>query len=198
VWDPEPVPYSTITWVSSGYTGSPGYTKLKFMGTLDTAGANAAAANSRTFIASMGIYTPTIVSYACQSTCQTFSDAGVLTGEVAITALPSNIGNSASGSYICGAGAVVYWLTGALNGGHKVKGRTYLVPLSANAFATDGTLLPNVVTALQNAATALVGSTPNLAVNSRKLGQDDRGDQTNVVSSAQVKDRSAFLRTRRT
>lgn len=190
--------YSSITWISTGYTGAPGYTKFKFMGTLDTAGANAAAANSRTLLAAVSSTTPNIMRYQCQSTCQTFTDAGVLTGEVSVTVLPSDVLGSAAGAYVGGAGAVCYWLTGGLNGGHKVKGRTYFVPLSAAAFTADGTLTSTLVSALQTAANNFVASTPSPCVNSRKLGQADRGDQTTVVSGAQVKDRSAFLRTRRT
>lgn len=198
MWYGWAVPYSVITWISSGYTGSPGYTKFKFMGALDTASANTAAANSRTFLSTIAAHTPTIANYACQSTCQTFTDAGVLTGEVAVSVLPAVINGSAAGAYVGGAGAVVYWLTGAINGGHKVKGRTYLVPLAATAFQSDGTLASALVTSLQTAANTFAASTPAPVVNSRKLGQADRGDQTTILSGAQVKDRSAFLRTRRT
>jgi hypothetical protein len=192
------MPYSTVLFKSGGYTGSPGYTKLKFMGALDTAGANAAAAAGRTFLAATSTNMPSSVSYTCDPTCQTFSDDGTLTGEVAITSVPATINGSGAATFPGGAGAVVYWLTNALNGGHKVKGRTYLVPLSTAAFAADGTLAATLISNLTTAANNLVAGTPNLAVNSRSNGQPGRGNQTNVVVSALVKDRSAFLRTRRT
>jgi hypothetical protein len=192
------MPFSTILWLSSGYTGAPGYTRFKFSGNLDSAGANAAAAASRALISSIAAYTPSVMTYTCQSGCQGFEDDGTLTGEVPVTSLPAAVNGSSAGGYTGGAGAVVYWLTAAFNGGHKIRGRTYFVPLGGGAYQADGTLQSTVVTALQTAATTFVGTTPKPVVWSQKLDQADRVDKVVDVLSAQVKDRSAFLRTRRT
>lgn len=194
--------YFVVTWISGGYTGAPGYTKLKYMlspgANATVAEANAAAANGRVLLASTAANMPTGVTYQCQTLAQSYDDAGVLTGEVTITAVPAQITGSGGTTYPGGVGAVVYWLTGALNGGHRVKGRTYFVPLANNAFASDGTLAAGLVTSLGGAAATYVGTTPTPAVNSRKLDQADRGNQTNAVISSSLKDRTAFLRTRRT
>lgn len=190
--------YSVITWISTGYSGSPGYTKFKFNGILDAGTAATAATNSRSVlsaIAAAGI--PSICSYACQANFQVYTDAGVLSNEGAFTP-PSGVTGAQSGSYVGGAGAVIYWLTGQINGGHKVKGRTFIVPLAAAAYQNDGTLASAIVTSLQTAASTFATSTPQPVVNSRKLGQADRIDATFNISGAQVKDRSAFLRSRRT
>jgi hypothetical protein len=192
------VAYTTITWVSTGYTGAPGYTKLSFIGELNAADASTAAANSRTLLSSISAYIPNIVQYACQPTAQTFGTDTVLTGEVALTTVPVAINGAASGSYVGGSGAVVYWITNVLNGGHKIKGRTYIVPLAALGYQSDGTLASIVVTNLQSAATTFAGSTPNPCIVSRQLGQSDRTNKQALIASASVKDRSAFLRSRRT
>jgi hypothetical protein len=194
--------YFSVLFTSAGYTGAPGYTKLKFMASNvaspTTSEVNTAAAAGRAFLAASAVSMPTGVSYSCQSPAQWYSDAGVLLGEIAITSLPSSINGSGGANYPGGVGAVVYWSTGALNGGHRVKGRTYLVPFATAAFSTDGTLVPTAVTAIQNAANTFVTTVPAPAVNTRKLDQADRGDATYAVIAGTLKDRTAFLRTRRT
>jgi hypothetical protein len=194
--------FFNVLWISTGYTGAPGYTKFHFFASNVTqptqADVNAAAANSRPVLAATASNMPTGVSYACQTPAQWYDDAGVLLGEVPVTSIPSAVTGTGGASYPGGVGAVVYWATGLFNGGHKIKGRTYLVPLAVGAFAADGTLNTALVTAIQNAATTFVGTSPQPCVNSRKLGQADRSDKTVTVTAATVKDRSAFLRTRRT
>jgi hypothetical protein len=194
--------YFNVLWTSSGYTGAPGYTKFHFFASNATqptqADVNAAAANCRPLISSLLSFIPTGTSYACQTPAQWYDDAGVLLGEIPITALPAGVTGSGGTNYPGGVGAVVYWNTGLFNGGHKIKGRTYFVPLAVGAFAADGTLTTTLVNGLQAAANTFVGTSPQPCVNSRKLGQADRADKTVTVTSASVKDRSAFLRTRRT
>lgn len=193
--------YFTILFTSGGYTGSPGYTKLHFFPASEagptTAEVNAAAANGRALLASTASNMPSGVTYQCQSPAQWFDNAGTLKGEVPITTLPTAITGSGAATYPGGVGAVVYWNTGAFNGGHKVRGRTYFVPLSSAAFANDGTLAAGLVTALQGAVNTFVATNPPPAVNTRDLGKPGRGNATYAVSSGTLKDRSAFLRTRR-
>jgi hypothetical protein len=194
--------YFTVNWVSSGYTGSPGYTKLKFIqaeGTSPTVGeANSAAAASRALLTSIANFYPNVVVYQCQTSVQVFNNAGVLQNEVALGAVPANVSGVGGTLFPGGVGAVVYWLTGAINGGHKVKGRTYFVPLANGAFSNDGTLASTVVSSLTTAASTFIGTSPAPAVNTRSLGQADRGNATYAITGASVKDRTAFLRTRRT
>lgn len=194
--------YFTILWTSGGYTGSPGYTKLHFVPAV-TAGptvaeVNAAAASSRVLLAATAANMPTGVSYACASVAQYFSDAGVLLGEQPVSVLPSAINGSGGTTYPGGVGAVIYWNTGSVNGGHKVRGRTYLVPLANNVFSSDGTLSTAFVSSLQAAVNTFVGTNPPPCVNTRTLGKPGRSNNTIQVLSGSVKDRTAFLRTRRT
>lgn len=194
--------YFSVLFVSGGYTGSPGYTKFKFLPASNngptTAEVNAAAAAARALLVATVANMPTGVNYACQSPAQWFDDNGLLRGEVPITSLPAGVVGTGAATYPGGVGAVIYWNTGALNGGHKIRGRTFLVPLSSVAFSTDGTLAATLVSSLQTAVNTFVGTNPPPAVNSRDLGKPGRGNSTYAVSSGTVKDRSAFLRTRRT
>lgn len=190
-----------MPWVSSGYTGSPGYTKLKFIASETTsptvADVNAAVTATRVLLATFATSIPNAAKYAFQNPCQWFSNAGVLLGEIVSTAAPADISGTGGTTFPGGVGAVIFWNTGALNGGHKVRGRTYVVPLSTNAFSTDGTLQSALVANVTTALATYLGTNPPPAVNSRKLDQADRGDATYAVTSAVIKDRSAFLRSRR-
>jgi hypothetical protein len=196
------VTYFTVLWTSGGYTGSPGYTKLHFVpnvtGGPTTAEVNAAAASSRVLLAASASNMPTGVGYNCATTAQVFTDAGVLMSEVGVTSVPSPINGSGGTTYPGGVGAVIYWNTGSVNGGHKVRGRTYLVPLATGAFAADGTLNTALVSGLQTAVNTFVGANPPPCVNTRTLGKPGRVNATIQVLSGTVKDRTAFLRTRRT
>jgi hypothetical protein len=91
----------------------------------------------------------------------------------------------------------VYWLTGVIHGGTKIKGRTYLVPLTSSAFFTDGTLASTARTAIANAAQALVTSAFPLAISSYKVIGGVESYTTAQVNGSSVPDRAAQLRSRR-
>lgn len=193
--------YFTTLWTSTGYTGAPGYTKLKFFapaGSLPSVSeVNAAAANGRALIAGWSTGIPTGVSYAFTNPAQVYDDAGVLQGEVSATVIPTAVAGTGGNNFPGGCGGVIYWNTTAFNGGHKVRGRTFIVPLGTAVFANDGTLATALVSAAQTAVNTYVASSPTPCVNSRQLGQSDRSNATFNISSGTVKDRTAFLRTRR-
>lgn len=170
---------------------------MKFMGALTAAECTTVAAAMRAFYAALTLLTPSNVTYTWQQPAQVYSDAGVLTNEVTIPSLPAPQSATGTNSYAGGTGAVVFWNTGAINGGHKIRGRTYLVPLSSNTFGSGGTITTSAQNTINAAAAALIATVPNLAVNSRSLDQPDRGNQTVSVVSASLPNRSAVLRTRR-
>jgi hypothetical protein len=190
--------FSQLTFRWNGFTGSPGWIRMKFLGALNVADANSAAANFRAFLANIGIYGPAGSSISADTTVAQYGDDGVQTGEVAISAVPAGINCTGSGSYAGGAGAVVDWLTGAFHAGRKVRGRTFLVPLTQAAFQSDGTLASAFQTAIQTAATTFAGTSPTPVVFSKKLiGGVGTSTLVAVVTSATVPDRTAILRSRR-
>jgi hypothetical protein len=190
--------YSQLTWRWNGFTGAPGWVRMKFLGSLNVADANTAAANMRTWLTSISTLGPTGSSLSCDSTVGIFGDFGDQTGEISLTTIPSAVTCTGTGAYAGGAGAVVNWLTSAFHAGRKVRGRSFLVPLTQGAFQTDGTLLGGVQTSLQAAAQALATSSPTPVVFSKKGPAG--GPFTNVtavVTGATVPDRTAILRSRR-
>lgn len=60
------------------------------------------------------------------------------------------------GAYNRAAGLRVDWLTGAVVGGRRLRGRTFLVPAPLSAFTADGALTLTAATAAATAATALI------------------------------------------
>lgn len=101
-----------------------------------------------------------------------------------------------TGSYPGPVGASVQWLTDSVKNGRRVRGRTYLVPLSNRAFDNEGTLDEGARTTLQVAANVLVLSTDlGLCVWSRPV--NGVGGSSHLVTGAIVADKSAVLRSRR-
>jgi len=189
--------YSVITALYQGFTGAPGWTRMKFDGTLNAADASTAAANMRTFLNSLASYMPSTSNYSFQSTVQQYNVSQVLTGEVVMSTVPANVVGTSAAVYAGGSGTVIYWLTDAIFEGSKVKGRTYLVPLTSAAFQSDGTLATAVRTAIQLAGTTFVATTPKLQIASKKLVGGSMVFGQSEVKSCSVPDRAAQLRSRR-
>jgi hypothetical protein len=192
------MPYTQITARYSGFQGAPGYIRMKFTGALTTAEANAAAANWKTFLSSIAVYGPSGSSITFDTAAQEYTDLGVQTGEVSITSVPTPINPVSSAAYAGGSGAVINWLTNGFHLGRKVRGRTFLVPLTSSAFEANGTLINGVVTSITAAGATFATSTPQPVIVSIKTGPG--GVTSGFVSpivGASVPDRSAILRSRR-
>jgi hypothetical protein len=62
-----------------------------------------------------------------------------------------------SALYAGGVGAVTKWVTNSVHGSRRLTGRTFVVPLNATKYESNGTLTSGCVTALRNAAAGLQG-----------------------------------------
>lgn len=89
----------------------------------------------------------------------TISDAdGTITGAWSDGTPVTVVTATGAGAYAGNAGAVVHWLTTGLVGGRRVRGRTFLVPLVASAYESNGSLSAATLTTLNTAAGTLVGA----------------------------------------
>ena len=105
------------------------------------------------------------------------------------------IGGSSS-VFALGTGARVRWDTAGIVGGRHVRGTTFLVPLTASAFATDGNVLGTARTTIQNAATALISAAAgDMVVWSRPV--PGRQGSSHVVTGSSVPIVPTALRSRR-
>lgn len=102
-----------------------------------------------------------------------------------------------SATFAGGVGACITWLTTTIRNGRRIRGRTFVVPLSTNQFDTDGTLQSSALAAINGAAQTLVTATAgDMLVWSRPVG--GTGGVAAPVTGWSVTDQGAFLKSRRT
>jgi hypothetical protein len=131
----------------------------------------------------------------------TIDDAtGNLTG-VWAAATPNAIVGTGYPNNFAGVGACVGWTTGQIVTGasgraHKLRGRTFMVPLQANAADPTGTLADADLTNLRACAAALMGA-GGLGVWHRPTTKGGSNGSSGAVISFKVRDKVAFLSSRR-
>jgi hypothetical protein len=112
--------------------------------------------------------------------------SGTWTGGTATT-----IAGTGAGNYSAPSGACIIWHTGSYLNGRELRGKTFMVPLMATCYATNGTLNDTDRAGMQSDANVLRGSAGTMVVWSRRAGA------VATVSSATVADKAAVLRSRR-
>lgn len=121
---------------------------------------------------------------------------GTVTGTWSEPGTGGVVVSSGSAGFVNGTGARVVWNTGGVFAGRTVRGATFIVPLPTNSFEGAGNLTASAITALQDAANALVAAEPQLSIWSRPAGIVP--GESNEVISASVPDAVSWLRSRRT
>lgn len=157
------------------------------------------------------IPTPIVWSFA-GSGDQVNAETGVLVGSWTATS-QANVAATGSNTNVADpVGACVKWLTADIHFGHRVTGRTFMVPGIKDLFA-DGTINDSVVTSMRTAALAMVtAASGNLIVWTRPFaGTPEWTDVHGVthparaahdgaiaqVTDAAVPDKAVVLRSRR-
>lgn len=132
---------------------------------------------------------------------------GTITGAwSAASTLPAS--GSAAGVYAAPVGLCLTWTTGTITDGKRVKGRTFVVPMSQNVYGADGSAENTNLTAIRDAAAAFqVATSGNLVVWHRpRAARAADGSRPAVVARAGshavvtgsfVRDKIAVLRSRR-
>jgi hypothetical protein len=120
---------------------------------------------------------------------------GLLTGAWVGGTGSSNTGSS-HGAYPAGTGAFIKWNTGAVVAGHRVTGRTFIAPILAVGFDTNGSIVSGYLTILTNASTTLA-ATGKLLIWHRPAVIGSPGGSTHSVVSATVPDKTTSLASRR-
>lgn len=184
--------YTRITAIWNGATGLPGYSRFKFNGDLTSSEAAAAAGRVRTFFSAIATLIPVPVNITFTEAAQVFDINQRLTAEVTYTP-PATVQGTGASAFASPVGMVVNWTTGGVSGGRKTRGRTYLVPLVLNTFASDGAPSSASVTLVLNAAAALAAGAPLLGVASK----GDGVSAFTTINGASVPKRAAVLRSRR-
>lgn len=183
----------------TNFSGAPGYSAFHFDSATEGAGPTAqqCADAVGTLVTSWQTHIPDPVNLTIESEVQVLNE---LTGELlsfeTITP-PALTGGGATGNYSAASGAVIIWNTAGVRRGRRIQGRTFVVPLAATAFATDGTLSPTAQSSMQAAATTFADSITAPVVWARPSGPGASDGQTASITQARVPDLAAVLRSRR-
>ena len=199
-----------LTYVMSGFTGGPGYSKFSFSDLTTDAARNAAAAAVAAFFTAAKAYAYSGWTFTCLPEVQEYDVAtSVLVGAAPITTVPTAItGAAAPAAHAGGAGYCVTWKTGTIFAGRRVIGRTFMAP-AITVYDTDGTISSGVITAMQTAGNTLAAAAgadfvvwakswapkPDPLPSSWKPVQT--GGTLATVTSVVVKDQTSGLRSRR-
>jgi hypothetical protein len=184
----------TSRW--DGFPGSPGYTN--FYGLLSgmTAQERADAMNAtiKTFWLTVNGFLPADVAITIVPTYQVLDAAtGQILEEGTVTVANVPIAGTSGANYAGNSGVAVNWSTSDFIAGHRVKGRTYLVPFTG-CFELNGTLALAAITAIKDAATILNGDGTVHVVWHRPV--NGAGGSAHLITAATVRDRAAILRSR--
>lgn len=105
-----------------------------------------------------------------------------------------NIAATGSSPHAAGCGAYVNWRTGAIVGGRRLKGRTFLAPIQSALYQSDGTIATVTLGVLQSAASALAASGELVIWHRPQLSGPG---SSSVALAATVPDQVTSLRSRR-
>lgn len=188
-----------VTFVWQGWSGAPGYTNMFFDDSTGTA--QQAVDAVRAFLVTCTTLAPAVlptgITISGPGTVDTLEPAtGTLVNSTPVTP-PAVISGTASGAYSAAAGACVSWLTSSIVNGHRVRGRTFIVPLASTAFDTSGTLASAYISNINTGIVALLAATPDLVVWRRPVSQAAGGGGVSPVLVGKVTDKSAVLTSRR-
>jgi hypothetical protein len=191
-----------INW--TGFVGSPGYTNLNFEHIVDGAWTqpevDAAVAKAQTWLTAQRAYFPPAVTTGIDPAV---SEHNEQTGEVEsfwqVTPNTAVAGTSASTNFTSGAGYCITWSTAGVRNGRRVRGRTFVVPVSSSSFEADGSLANANRTAWLAQATTLAGDSDNvrLGIFAHTPGALIPDGGIYDVIGASIRDRPAFLTSRR-
>ena len=191
----------------TGFPGAPGVSTFFFVD------AAAHQAGLHTFFANIATLLPNDVTITIEANGDTIeSTTGALTGGWNGIA-PAVVNGSGGVSYAAPAGAMVKWETGVILFGHRVRGRTYIVPVPTPYMQSDGSLTSGFLSGFNAAAVALPGAViGNMLVWTRPRAAtpawtDVRGrvhparagrtGASSVVTTASTPDKFVVLRSRR-
>jgi len=196
----------SLRFISNGYLGAPGYSTHRFLNLNTPTRINAAAAAVHQFWNGIaGNWLTTWTGAVETNVLEHDLATGVLLGQHVVTTPPASItGIVTPTAYAGGSGASITWQTNVIFAGHRVTGRTFVVPL-VNVFDNDGTLTTASLNMLRASAAQLIGNVDcELAVWARQMSKPTDGSKPVQIGGALaevtnylVSDSASQLRSRR-
>jgi hypothetical protein len=191
----------------SGTSGGPGLTQLAVTGAAGgiwNPDATQAAVNAmRVFWFGIAGYLPDELKLTVQPTIDVYNESnGELTNSYTATTPPAVVSGTSAAIYAAGAGFKITWGTGQIRNGRRVRGTTFVVPAASNVYSASGTIVPAVMTAVNNQANNLLSQLSaagtSLAVWSRPVDAPEaRLGVVTSVTGAACSSKTSILRGRR-
>jgi hypothetical protein len=182
-----------VSW--TGWNGGPGLST--FFALNQQPGDTIALAPLRDFFfAAVTGHLPSIVSIAFPVAGDVLDETtGLVLGGWSATPVSPVTGVGAT-NFSATSGAVITWRTLTIVNGKRIRGRTFLVPLLASAYAPDGTLDTNFRGNVLAAGAALIAqSVTTFGIYHRPVS--GAGGKIAQIAAATMTDRAMVLRSRR-
>lgn len=181
-----------VSWNGSGVVG-PGVTTF-YSAATEPAALRAAVSDFFTpFLPNL----PSTVNLVIPPTGEELEDSSGEVTDVWSDGAPILKAGVDTGSFAAGVGLRVMWATNGVTNNRRVRGSTYICPMGAGAYQSDGTLHPTVVTYANQAAADLVSDLlGGLVIWTRPI--NDAGGKIQTVTAGSVPDKVSWLRSRRT
>lgn len=182
-----------------GFSGAPGYTILHFGDGTEQDGAtpDSAVVATRAFFQSLsGLLAPG-VSISIENAVEELETGSGQMQTIHTTASVTPVTASGAGTYAAPVGAVVNWITNEVRNGRRVRGKTFLVPMSSSIYQADGTLATAHMATIQQAAEALIADANSLLCVYARPETGTTNGRLAPVTGARVPDMAAVLRSRR-
>lgn len=191
----------------AGTSGGPGLTQFAVLGAAggiwNPSGTQSAVNAVRTFWDSLKANLPDEVKLTVSPVIDDYDTVtGDLMGSYVAGTAPLVVAGTSSSGYAGGAGGKMIWNTGQIRNGKRVKGSTFIVPLSLGVFSTTGSVGTTFVSLANTSAASLLsqlaaGGT-SLAVWSRPgTPEKPRAGFATEVLTGSLSNKSAILRGRR-
>lgn len=188
------------TWRWDGFLGSPGFTNIY---ELDGTSPGNVAAAFDAFLYAQRARMPDDVHIRLQPEGEVIDPVTGLLQSVIAAPTPMAIDGANTGPYSAASGLCISWGTGGIVSGRRVRGRTFLVPMSGAYYDTTGTLNDTELGGTRSDLAAFLAGAPGgHVIWSRPrpapggIGPASPGS-AHLVTSGTIRDRVAVLRSRR-
>ena len=187
--------HTTLNW--TGFPGAPGFTNFYWNLSGSQVNADSAVQATSNFADAIHFALPSNTSVQASLTAEEIDPANgdLLNSYTAVVTAPAWVG-AISGLYSAPSGGIINWKTAGIHRAHRVRGRSFIVPLGGTEYDSAGSLTAGAISTLQGAATAMI--TAGLAVWARPKGPPPvQAGGVYAVTSAVVPDKACVLRSRR-
>jgi hypothetical protein len=191
-----------INW--TGFVGSPGYTNFNFElinpGAWTQPDVDAAVTKVQTWLTVIRLLQPAVVISGIDPAVSEHDEqSGDIVNFWNATPGAAAAGSNPGAAFTSGTGFCINWQTGGVRNGRRVRGRTFVVPISGSLYESNGSFINAEVASWRASAITLAGDTNGVRLgifaHTPKALIPDGGIYD--VTGVSINDRPAFLSSRR-